>query len=168
MICSVRSLGVHGIRGYGVTVECFVTTGLSNFDIVGLGDTAVKEAGYRVRAAIKAVGVSFPQGRVIINLASKEYSKCIEKYLEPEDWFITCVFGEPAKGKLVQKGVYAKMARGEMVRFLAGIQAEKPEQMKDFCWSGYHFAEERSSDTEYVFLRTKVPGKDLPGEKSDW
>ena len=97
--------------------------------------------------------------RVIINLASKEYSKCVEKYLEPEDRFITCVFGEPAKGKLVQKGVYAKMARGEMVRFMAGIHAESPEQMKDFNWSGYCYDDDRSSDTEYVFVRDAVPGK---------
>ena len=97
--------------------------------------------------------------RIIINLASKEYSKCIEKYLEPEDRFITCVFGEPQKGKLVQKGVYAKMARGEMVRFMAGIHAERPEQMKDFNWSGYCYDDDRSSDTEYVFVRDAVPGK---------
>ena len=97
--------------------------------------------------------------RVIINLASKEYSKCVEKYLEPEDRFITCVFGEPAKGKLVQKGVYAKMARGEMVRFMAGIHAERPEQMKDFNWSGYCYDDDRSSDTEYVFVRDAAPGK---------
>ena len=32
--------------------------------------------------------------RILINLASKEYSKCIEKYLRPEDRYITCVFGE--------------------------------------------------------------------------
>ena len=108
------------------------------------------------------------ESRILINLASKEYSKCIEKYLQPGDHFVTCVFGEPEGEKVVQKGVYAKMARGEMVRFLAGIQAEKPEQMKDFCWSGYHFAEERSTDTEYVFLRRSVPGKGLPEEKSDW
>ena len=97
--------------------------------------------------------------RIIINLASKEYSKCIEKYLEPEDRFITCVFGEPEKGKLVQKGVYAKMARGEMVRFMAGIHAERPEQMKDFNWSGYCYDDDRSSDTEYVFVRDAAPGK---------
>ena len=48
--------------------------------------------------------------RVLINLASKEYSKCIEKYLQPEDRYITCVFGELEGGKVVQKGVYAKMA----------------------------------------------------------
>ena len=97
--------------------------------------------------------------RIIINLASKEYSKCIEKYLHPEDRYITCIFGEPDGDKIVQKGVYAKMARGEMVRFMAGIHAEKPEQMKDFNWSGYHFDNDRSSDHEYFFVRTGIPGK---------
>ena len=97
--------------------------------------------------------------RIIINLASKEYSKCIEKYLHPEDRYITCIFGEPDGDKIVQKGVYAKMARGEMVRFMAGIHAEKPEQMKDFNWSGYHFDDDRSSEQEYYFVRTEIPGK---------
>jgi len=97
--------------------------------------------------------------RVLINLASKEYSKCIEKYLQPDDRYITCVFGELEGGKVVQKGVYAKMARGEMVRFMAGIQAEEPDQIKAFNWSGYHFDENRSSDMEYVFIRTTIPGK---------
>ena len=98
------------------------------------------------------------ESRVLVNLASKEYSKCIEKYLKPGDRYITCIFGEPDGDKIVQKGVYAKMARGEMVRFMAGMQAETPEQMKDFSWSGYRFAEERSSETEYVFVRTGTPG----------
>ena len=97
--------------------------------------------------------------RILINLASKEYSKCIEKYLRPEDRYITCVFGELTGGRVVQKGVYAKMARGEMVRFMAGIHAEEPEQIKAFDWSGYRFDEERSSTDEYVFIRTEIPGK---------
>lgn len=96
---------------------------------------------------------------VLINLASKEYSRCIEKYLQPQDRYITCVFGEPERGRIVQKGVYAKMARGEMVRFLAGIHADEPEQIQAFNWSGYHFDKKRSSDTEYVFIRTEIPGK---------
>ena len=104
--------------------------------------------------------------RILINLASKEYSKCIEKYLQLEDRYITCIFGEPEGGKIVQKGVYAKMARGEMVRFMAGIHASEPEQIKAFNWSGYHFDEEHSSGTEYVFIRTKIPGKEKPGV--DW
>ena len=95
----------------------------------------------------------------IINLASKEYSRCVEKHLQSGDRYITCVFGEPENGKIVQKGVYAKMARGEMVRFMAGIHAEEPEQMKAFNWSGYHFDDERSSETEYVFTRSEIPGR---------
>lgn len=99
------------------------------------------------------------ESRIIINLASKEYSKCIEKYLQPEDRYITCIFGEIEDGRIVQKGVYAKMARGEMVRFMAGIHAETPEQIKDFNWSGYHYDTDRSSDKEYVFIREEIPGK---------
>ena len=100
------------------------------------------------------------ESRILINLASREYSKCIEKYLQPDDRMITCIFGELLDGKVVQKGVYAKMARGEMVRFMADIGAEEPEQIKTFNWSGYCFDDSRSSETKYVFLRTAVPGTD--------
>ena len=91
--------------------------------------------------------------RVIINLASKEYSVCIEKHLQPQDRFITCVFGELSGEKVVQKGVYAKMARGEMVRFMAGIKAERPEDIKEFTGCGYVFDDRRSTETEYVFVK---------------
>ena len=97
------------------------------------------------------------ESRILINLASKEYSKCIEKYLGPKDRYITCVFGELEGSRLVQKGVYAKMARGEMVRFMASVHAEVPEQIKAFDWSGYHFDKERSSSEEYVFIRSQIP-----------
>ena len=93
------------------------------------------------------------ESSTIVNLASKEYSKAIEKHLEPGDTFITCVFGEIENGKVVQKGVYAKMARGEMVRYLASTQAEDPEQIKGFNWSDYAFDETRSTDTSFVFIR---------------
>ena len=60
MVTTVRSLGLQGISGYEVTVECFLSGGLPAFDVVGLGDTAVKEARERVRAAIKNCGAKFP------------------------------------------------------------------------------------------------------------
>lgn len=97
--------------------------------------------------------------RVIINLASKEYARCVEKYITPEDRFITCVFGELEDGKVVQKGVYAKMARGDMVRYMAETGAETPEQLKAYDRCLYRFDDERSTDTEYVFIRTQIPGK---------
>ena len=88
----------------------------------------------------------------ILNLASKEYSKCVERYLTPEDTYLTCVFGELTDGKVKQKGTLAKMARGEMVRWLAENQVEDAEKIKEFDRLGYHFDEERSTDREFVFL----------------
>lgn len=96
---------------------------------------------------------------VYINLASKEYSKCIEKYLEKDDIFITCIFGEEVNGKVVQKGTYAKMARGEMVRFMAEKQIENPEDMKSFRRLDFVFSEKFSKETEYVFLREAAKEK---------
>ena len=96
---------------------------------------------------------------IIINLAPREYSQCIEKHLSARDRFITCVFGELENGKVVQKGVYAKMARGDMVRFMAEIGASDPEQLKTYDRCCYHFDEARSTDKEYVFIRTEIPGR---------
>ena len=91
--------------------------------------------------------------RIIVSLASKEYAKCIEKYLTPEDLYITCIFGEPAGEKIVQKGVYAKMARGEMVRFMAENSIEDPQEMKKFDRLGYAFREDLSDERTYVFVK---------------
>jgi hypothetical protein len=90
---------------------------------------------------------------VIVNLASKEYAKCIEKYLTKEDKYITIVFCEQSGGKMVTKGTYAKMARGEMVRYMAEKKIEEPLQIKKFDRLGYVYREDMSSDTKYVFER---------------
>ena len=95
----------------------------------------------------------FRQTNTIINLASKEYSKCISAHLTPEMTFITCVFGEYVNGKIVEKGTYAKMARGEMVRFLAERQAQSPEDLKAFDRLGYRFDVSASDEKTYVFIK---------------
>ena len=69
MVQKIRSLGLSGIHGYEVSAECFLSGGLPAFDIVGLPDTAVKEARERVRAAIKNCGFKFPVSRITVNLA---------------------------------------------------------------------------------------------------
>ena len=91
--------------------------------------------------------------RIIINLASKEYSKCIEKYLSPKDTYITITFCELSGEKLVTKGTYAKMARGEMVRFMAERGIENPADIQEFNRLGYRFREDLSSEKEYIFER---------------
>lgn len=89
---------------------------------------------------------------IIINLASKEYSKCIEKYLLPGDIYITCVFGEVAGNRFVTKGTYAKMARGEMVRYMAENQIEEPQDLKYFDRLKYKYRDDMSSENKYVFI----------------
>lgn len=93
------------------------------------------------------------ESRTILNLASKEYSKCIEKYLKPEDIFVTCIFGEWKDGKIIQKGTQAKMARGEMVRFMAENGIEGLEQIKTFDRLGYQFSEENSRENIFTFIK---------------
>ena len=75
MICSVKTLGISGIRGSLVTAECYISSGLPGFDVVGLPDAAVKEARDRVRAAAKSSGMHFPVSRITVNLAPASLKK---------------------------------------------------------------------------------------------
>ncbi len=75
MICSINTMGIDGIHGNRITVECYISNGLPAFDIVGLPDTAVKEARERVRAAVKTSGMKFPTSRITVNLAPANLKK---------------------------------------------------------------------------------------------
>ncbi|KAB1436010.1 peroxide stress protein YaaA [Candidatus Galacturonibacter soehngenii] len=97
----------------------------------------------------------FAESKQIVNLASVEYSKCITKYRKEDVHIVTCVFGEWINNKVVEKGTYAKMARGEMVRFMAEKKIKAVEQIKEFDRLGYLFSEELSDDNIYIFLRVK-------------
>ena len=54
--------------------------------------------------------ILFEETDCIVNLASKEYSQCVSKYVPGSARFITCVFGEEKDGKVVEKGTKCKMA----------------------------------------------------------
>ena len=95
----------------------------------------------------------FSETDCIINLASKEYSVCVSKYLRPDIRFVTCVFGEEKDGKIIEKGTMCKMARGEMVRYMAEQQITKPEDIRAFDRLDYAFDPERSDDSTYVFVK---------------
>lgn len=92
------------------------------------------------------------ESKCIINLASKEYSICIYKYLPEDVRFITCVFGEKKNGKVIEKGTMCKMARGEMVRYMAENQVVDPERIKAFDRLGYRFDAGCSNDKKFVFI----------------
>ena len=75
MLSKLNSFGVSGIDGYMVAVETHISGGLGAFDIVGLGDNAVKESRERVRSAIKNCNYSYPSSRITVNLAPADIRK---------------------------------------------------------------------------------------------
>lgn len=75
MLSIVHSTALQGLEGCIVRVEVDVSNGLPCFDLVGLGDIAVKESRDRVRTAIKNSGFEFPVKRIIVNLAPGNLKK---------------------------------------------------------------------------------------------
>ncbi|UQZ34860.1 peroxide stress protein YaaA [Paenibacillus sp. PK3_47] len=95
----------------------------------------------------------FAETDCIVNLASKEYSKCISPYLGENTRMVTCVFGQLIGGKVVEKATFAKMARGEMVRYMAEHGIEKVEEIKGFTGFDFEYNEELSDEGNYVFIQ---------------
>ncbi|MBQ5815967.1 MAG: ATP-binding protein, partial [Oscillospiraceae bacterium] len=75
MFSCLKSFGLTGLNCFEVDVETDLSSGLPAFDIVGLPDTAVKEARERVRSAVKNCGYTFPIGRITVNLAPADVKK---------------------------------------------------------------------------------------------
>ena len=81
----------------------------------------------------------------VLNLASKEYSRAVLPHLPTQVNVITCLFGEAQDGKVVEKGTLCKMARGQMVRWLAEEGITQPEEIRAFRGLDYQFSPERST-----------------------
>lgn len=82
MLAKVRSFSLNGLDGFEVSVEVDVNAGLPAYEIVGMGDTAVKESRERVRAAIKNSLLDYPIRKIVVNLAPADSRK--------EEVFTTC------------------------------------------------------------------------------
>ena len=108
----------------------------------------------------------------LVNLASGEYSRAVLPWLakgssdtpaqpsaaQPSSVSarprcVTCIFGEIINGKVKMKGTQAKIARGEMVRWMAENQIEHTEEIVNFHELGYEFKEELSTADEFVFVQ---------------
>lgn len=101
---------------------------------------------------------------LVVNLASKEYSKIVAAHLPEQVRFLTCSFAEWKEGRLIEKGTLCKMARGEMVRFLAEGQITKPEEIKAFDRQGYRYSDEYSGPDHFVFIKRRSEDADSKDE----
>lgn len=90
---------------------------------------------------------------LIINLASKEYSKAVLPYLSKETKVITVTFCEYVKGELKEKGTMCKMARGEMVSFMSENGVTNPQEFQNFNRLGYQYSSDNSTQENIVFIR---------------
>jgi magnesium chelatase family protein len=75
VLATARTFTLDGISARPVQVEVDVHRGLPTFSLVGLPDTAVREARERVRAAMANCGFEFPLKRVVVNLAPASLRK---------------------------------------------------------------------------------------------
>lgn len=88
---------------------------------------------------------------MIINLASKEYSKAVLPHLTIPS--ITITFGEEVEGKVKEKATMCKMARGQMVRWAAENKLTTAESLKEFGEQDFAFRQELSQDDHFVFVK---------------
>ena len=95
----------------------------------------------------------FKNNELVLNLASKEYSKAVENYLTANNNFVTCLFYENVNGKHTQKATLAKMARGTMVRFLAENNVDNLEKVKSFNDFGFKFCSNMASENTLGFVK---------------
>lgn len=98
----------------------------------------------------------FKETDCILNLASKEYSLCVSRFLKPGMRMVTCQFCEERNGKLVEQGTMCKMARGEMVRYLAETGAEDLDTVRGFDRLGFRYI--RTEGDSLLFLRSTSAG----------
>ena len=94
---------------------------------------------------------------LVLDLASKEYSKAVEAHLPKTVRLVTCVFGELDHGKVIEKGTLCKMARGQMVRWLAENQIEDSDDLPAFDQLGYRFCRSTSEGGRTTLLWIQSP-----------
>jgi cytoplasmic iron level regulating protein YaaA (DUF328/UPF0246 family) len=112
------------------------------------GDSLYDYWGTKISKALNAAG----EGRTLVNLASQEYFKAVDKKTLKLP-VITIHFKEHKEGSYQVVGFFAKQARGLMARFAIQNRITDPEQLKTFNEEGYEFAERLSSAQDWVFVR---------------
>lgn len=100
----------------------------------------------------QALNGEMAEGEVLINVASNEYFKAIDKKVL-RSRVITPVFKDLKNGEFKVIMMFAKHARGAMARYIVENNVNDPEQIKLFNTGGYSFDANQSTDNEWVFIR---------------
>ncbi len=107
--------------------------------------------GDKLTASINAA-LDGQRARVLVNLASKEYSQALK--LDAVDGrVITPAFKDLKNGRYKLISFYAKKARGAMVRYMVKNRVSSIKALQNFDGLGYCYSEDLSAGDDWVFLR---------------
>jgi len=121
MFVKIYSGGFLGLETFPVEVQVDISPGLPFFNIVGLADTAVKEAKERVRSAIKNSGFSFPQRRITVNLSPSDRRKTGSVYDLPIALGILGSSGQIDIGNLSEVVFLGELALNGEIKPVRGV-----------------------------------------------
>ena len=95
----------------------------------------------------------YRDSRCIINLASEEYAKVVRSHLKPGDRFIDIVFCSVVKGRKKVVTTRAKMARGQMAKYILENKINSPEALKGFQFDGFEYDQKSSHQSRFVYFQ---------------
>ena len=114
--------------------------------------TPAKSTLYKFWGKKIAEAINAEEQEVIVNLASNEYFKAVDKKTLKAE-VITPTFKDFKNGQYKTIMVFAKQSRGAMARFIVENKIENPEDLKAFNVGGYRFDENLSKGNDWVFTR---------------
>jgi magnesium chelatase family protein len=123
MLARVRTFAIDGVRPRSVWVEVDIRSGLPAFTIVGLGDTAVREARDRIRAAVLNSGFEFSQSRITANLAPASLRKAGPGFDAAIALAVLAASRQIPAGALDGYAVFGELSLGGELRDCSGVLA---------------------------------------------
>ena len=92
MFSSIKTISNIGLEGYEILIEADNTQALPTIEIVGLPDTAVKEAKERLRSVFKNCNIELPNRKILLNLSPSDVRKSGTRYDLPMATSILLMF----------------------------------------------------------------------------
>ena len=123
MLARVNTFSIDGLDTTRVTVEVDIRQGLPAFSVVGLGDAAIREARERVRAALKNSGFTFPDNRIVANLAPAAVRKGGSSFDLPIAVGILAASGQVPRERLEELTVFGELSLSGDLRSCRGALA---------------------------------------------
>ncbi|WP_226390087.1 YifB family Mg chelatase-like AAA ATPase [Penaeicola halotolerans] len=148
MVAKTFGSAVFGVDARSITIEVDVGQG-TNFFMVGLPDSAVKESAQRVESAIKYFGYNFPRIKVVVNLAPADIRKEGSAYDLPIALGILKASGQIVADSLDQYVIMGELSLDGQLRPIKGVLPIAIEARKN-GFKGFVLPKENAPEASIV------------------